>query len=229
MMTLALDCVCTFAAAFADLPLTDAIYAFDHVLFGTADLDAGIRWFEERSSVRAAFGGSHPGRGTRNALASLGAGHYLEIMAPDPQQRIASDRLRELRTLASPKIIGWAVGSKDLAAIRSRAEAQGFKTIAGPPGSRQRPDGRVLKWETLGLVTSTPLVPFCIQWSADSPHPSTGAPGGCLLQSLRFETPQPEELRRCLHALAVTADIKQAPQPRIVAVLATPGGRVEID
>lgn len=179
--------------------------------------------------MRAAFGGSHPGRGTRNALVSLGGAHYLEIIAPDPQQGIAGDRLRELRELTSPKIIGWAVGSKDLVAIRSRAEAQGFKTIAGPPGSRQRPDGRALKWETLGLVTSTPLVPFCIQWSVDSPHPSTDAPAGCLLQSLGFETPQPEELRRCLRALGVTADIKQAPRPRIVAALTTPRGRVEID
>lgn len=228
MIALALDRGCTFAAAFANLPLTNAIDAFDHVLFGAADLDAGIRWFEERSSVRPAFGGSHPGRGTRNALVSLGAGHYLEIIAPDPQQRIASDRLRELLALTSPKIIGWAVGSKDLGAVQSRAQAQGFETIGGP-GSRQRPDGRALKWQTLGLVTSTPLVPFCIQWSADSPHPSTDAPAGCLLQSLRFETPQPEAFRRCLHALGVTADIKLAPQPRIVAALATPRGRVEID
>ena len=217
----------TALAAIFDSPHRTAAAAFDHLLLGASDLDAGIRWVEERTGARATFGGVHPGAGTRNALLSLGARHYLEIIAPDPAQPNAPDD-RGLRKLASPRIIQWAASTGDIAAVHASTQSAGIKTFGPQPGSRQRPDGKLLRWQVLGIEQTTPLVPFFIQWEPGSIHPSTDAPKLGAVRGLRFETPQPDELRRILHAVGIEADIRHADTSRIVLTVATPKGTVEL-
>src|SRR5437660_2601793 len=101
----------SFAVALDKIPAVPT--DLDHILLGVSDLDRGIAWLEERSGVRAVFGGVHPGRGTRNALLSLGPRRYLEIIAPDTQQA-GSAASREpwaarLNAMQEPRLIDWAV------------------------------------------------------------------------------------------------------------------------
>jgi hypothetical protein len=197
--------------------------AFDHILLGCADLDVGIRWIEDRTGARAKFGGNHPGRGSRNALLSLGPSHYLEIIAPDPAQPNAPDE-RGLKNLTTPRIIQWAVSTTDIADTQRTANAAGIKTMGPQPGSRARPDGSMLRWLTLGIVSADSLVPFFIQWESGTQHPSADAPALGTVASLEFETPEPDSLLRLLKSIAINANVRQDHERRIVLTVVTRSG-----
>jgi hypothetical protein len=207
-----------------------AIAAFDHLVWAVADLDAGIAWIEERTGVRAIVGGSHPGRGTRNALLSLGAGHYLEIIAPDPAQpESKSGDAAEMAKLERPLLGGWAVRSEDLAGELTRLRAGGLE-IAGPfPGARERPDGRKLSWQT--AFVAGPLasaLPFLIEWSSDSPHPSSDAPLLGALESLTLVDPDPDAVRAALARLGVEGPVIRGEKVELRARISTARGPLDL-
>jgi glyoxalase-like protein len=211
---------------------TPAIQAVDHLLLGVADLDHGIEWVEKLTGVKAAVGGSHPGRGTRNALLSLGGKRYLEIIAPDPAQSSYNFQI-DVRKLTEPRLITWAVGTSDIEAVAKKAKDAGLPLFGPNDGSRARPDGKLLKWKTLGVQNSfgrdgVEPIPFFIQWAADSPHPSQDSPAGCELQALALEHPEAAKVRKALRDLGVDLDAKQADGVRFTATLKTPKGEARL-
>lgn len=201
----------------------------DHILLGCNDLDRGISLVEERTGVRAAFGGIHPGQGTQNALLSLGERRYLEIIAPDPKQSGAPD-FRGLKTLTEPRLIAWAAHPGDIQALAARLAKAGVAAQGPFPGSRKRPDGRVLSWKILGLKDdASHLLPFFIEWSADSLHPSADSPSGCSLVRFEAATPDLEALSKQTALLGLDLPIVKADKPQLRATIAGPkGGALDI-
>lgn len=200
----------------------------DHILLGCSDLERGIAFVEEHTGVRAAFGGVHPGRGTQNALLSLGTRRYLEIIAPDPKQSNVG-QYSVITKLEEPRLIGWAAheDNLDISAIMLRHEGIEFD---GPqPGSRQRPDGKVLHWKALRLKDDHGgLLPFFIEWSKDSVHPSEDAPKGCLLTRFEATTNQTEDLLVLARRVHVDLPISTGKEASLRAAIAGPKGEFTI-
>lgn len=198
----------------------------DHVIVGTADLDRGIEELRRLTGVTAQFGGMHPGRGTQNALVSLGPDAYLELVAPSGE----ADPTGTAAYLASLDRLtpgGWALTSSDLVATIRDLESAGF-TFRGPiRGSRKRSDGSVLEWATAHAVgDATGLFPFLIQWGHNAAHPARTSPAGCRLTAVHLQAIEPDALRRFLALVQVIATVEQAPKSAMRLTLSCPAGTV---
>jgi len=145
---------------------TGDISKVDHVLLGIGDLQKGIDELESRTGVRAAFGGVHPGRGTQNALISLGEHHYLEILAPNPKEK-GGEGVDQLRGLTVLTPFGWAARANDL------------PWKAGNPASTSRSPVPRATWiseatspGTAGVPAGLPASFFTLRWPSSPPWPS---------------------------------------------------------
>jgi hypothetical protein len=199
----------------------------DHLLWGAADLNVAVLVLAERTDVRATPGGRHPDLGTHNAIAALGGKRFLELIAPDPTLRPGA-LARRLAGMNTPRLIMWAARTPNAVETAARAKAEGYQT-AVVEGHRSRPDGSVVRWTNVFVSDhgGGVLVPFFIEWH-DGSHPADDGPGGLRLRELRGETPEAEGLRTVLQALDVRLVVRKAPTARLVAVLDTPRGRVEL-
>jgi hypothetical protein len=172
-------------------------------------------------------GGEHPGRGTRNALVSLGPGLYIEILAPQASAP-DSGAAAELRALTDLTPFGWAVFVRDVEAARRRLGAAGLSLSAIKPGSRARPDGSLLEWKTFD-IEKPPLagVPFFIRWGDGSTHPSKDSPAGCRLEGLRIFSPDADDLRRALASLPLDVAVEAGGRATMDVTLRCPKGTVQ--
>jgi catechol 2,3-dioxygenase-like lactoylglutathione lyase family enzyme len=203
--------------------------SFDHVQLACNDLDKGIAFVEGRTGVKAAFGGVHPGRGSRNALLKLGERRYLEILAPDPAQDRTLD-VRGLYKIDSPRLLEWVAHVDDLDPLIRALAAAHIESKPVFPGSRKRPDGKMLRWRALNLQDNRGgLLPFFIEWSADSAHPAADSPAGCELTSFAVIDPEPASLRATFGTLRLEdVQVEAGPRPRLRALVKGPKGTLEL-
>ena len=194
----------------------------DHLIYAAPDLPAAVADLEERFGVRARAGGSHPGRGTRNALLALGARTYLEIIAPDPGQPAPpGPRPFGLDDLSRGRLAGWTLACDDIDAAIARARSRGYDPGEAADGERTTPDGTALRWRATPYATAGDLVPFLISWG-DTAHPATSAPGGLTLEAFHLEHPDPPSRAPLLTALGADVQIRPAPRAALIARLSGP-------
>ena len=209
------------------MPSPELLARVDHLVYATRELDRGVAEIEQLLGIRATFGGRHRTWGTRNALAALGPRCYLEIIAPDPEHSpTAGGRPFGLDGGGPSRLVGWAANATDLEQPRAAASRCGVMLGDLQSGSRQRPDGTILRWTLTDLccVVADGVIPFFIDWGL-SPHPASTAAAGATLVSLRAEHPNAGQVREMLRTFALPMSVTAGPAPALIAEIDCPKGR----
>jgi hypothetical protein len=201
----------------------------DHLVVAAENLRQGCDWVEERLGVRPQPGGKHVAMGTHNALLSLGAHFFLEVIAVDPDgvkprrpRWFDLDEPRMRAALAEgPQLAHWVARTDAIDTAAARVPALGVPT----PMAR----GDFLWLITIpddGHRPGRGLVPTLIQWS-DARHPTdTMADSGCRLVAVAGEHPEPAVVRAELATLGLSETMKvtYGKSPRIAAMIRTSRG-----
>jgi catechol 2,3-dioxygenase-like lactoylglutathione lyase family enzyme len=141
------------------------ITGIDHVMICVPDLDAGIAQFT-KLGFDMHFGGSHPGKGTHNAIA-FNREDYIELLAVrDQAEHRAAAHVRGNAETALNQFIAAGGGiryiflqSDDLEADVGAMRARGVDVKDPVPGGRRTPGGLELRWKvaTLGPRNALPI------------------------------------------------------------------------
>ncbi|VEI03165.1 Uncharacterised protein [Acidipropionibacterium jensenii] len=217
----------------------------DHLVLLVPHIDDYVDEFARVTGVTPVFGGSHPGRGTKNYLVRLdaeavstpGNPSYLELLVlDDAQPDVAPEDtmfgVGRRGPDPRPALVTWAMHPADIEATTARAAAEGVDAGTVESWSRNAPDGALLQWR-VAMNASMPmggLQPFLIDWGS-TPHPSTNpALGTIALAGLSFESPDPDILEHTLTALGMTdlPPIRFGLVPTITADIKTPNGRITL-
>lgn len=207
-----------------------ALTRVDHLVLATPDLGEGIQFVRDRLGVEAIPGGHHPVYGTRNALVSLGASCYLEIIGPDNKVLETEEvKVFGIHELDEPKLVTWAANGRELEAFVESARHEMIDLGAVTLGSRRQPDGRELTWTFTDPLAarSGGVLPFFIDWG-DTRHPASALDRECELLEIRLYHPHADETRRRLGALGLDLAVTHAEAPRVAAKIRTPKGDVEL-
>lgn len=206
----------------------DESLRIDHVIVGVADLDRGMDQFEELTGVRPVLGGDSPGRGTRNALVSLGNGRYLELLGPRSDASTSAD-IQVLRNLKGLTPLRWVVSTSQPEVTVGHLRQLGYQISDPLPGSRVKPDSTRVKWVRF-RITKPELeqAPVLINWDSLSVHPSIDSPAGCILTDLTLVVSSKAPYQRLLQVLPVGVGIRKGDRPRLVVTLSCPKGTVRL-
>ncbi|MGI9607503.1 MAG: VOC family protein [Acidimicrobiales bacterium] len=164
----------------------------DHLVIAGPNLAELRAWWIQSAGLPPTVGGSHTGRGTRNELVGIDSSTYIELIGPDPDQpEPGVPRSFGIDDLTGRCFSRFALAVDDLERVATTLTDHGF--AAGPivDMERSRPDGVRLTWR-LCVPPDEELagvMPFFIQWGADTPHPATDLPPACSISGLDLSHP----------------------------------------
>ncbi len=146
------------------------ITGFDHFIVLIRDLEAGMERFRALG-FEVQPGGEHTAFGSHNAIVPLADGTYLELVAFRNPALAAKTFWGDLvRRLEIREGFGsYVLASSDLVNDVQDIRARGLEVADPNPGTRARPDGKMVAWHTAivgGTISGT--LPFLIQ--DDSPR-----------------------------------------------------------
>lgn len=157
----------------------------DHVSYAVRTSELADTVQRLGADLGASFidGGKHPRFGTRNFILPLSNGTYIEVVAPlehPAAESAAFGQAVRQRAEAGGGWMGWVVQVDDITPFEKRLERESSE------GHRVRPDGFDLCWKQIGLwdLMEDPALPYFIQWSDLTLHPSTGTPAKASISRL---------------------------------------------
>lgn len=196
----------------------------DHLAVVARTLEEGCSYVEAVLGAELSAGGKHEDMGTHNRLLSLGPEEYLEVIAVDPEApKPKHRRWFNLDTYdGAPRMMNWICRTDDLDAALEDAPAGSGRAMWLTRGD--------MRWQMavpeFGRLPFDDASPALIHWG-DSAHPSGRLPDhGFRLLRLDIFHPRADELVDAFPALnrLHTASVRQGPEKRLIATIATPEG-----
>ncbi|MCG8365110.1 MAG: VOC family protein [Pseudanabaenales cyanobacterium] len=209
----------------------------DHLVIGAADLSQGIAYVKECLGVDTPYGGRHVNMGTHNHLMRLGDHIFLEVMAINPDVESPErprwfgldDPYVRWRIESQPALLTWVVNTKNIAALLQQARVSFGKAELMSRGD--------LSWyfglpDDGGLLAGG-MLPYVIEWRADSHSSTNMADRGCLFQGLEIYHAHPSWLQSVLASIGAAELVKIHALPKnrtpyLVASINTPKGTKEL-
>jgi hypothetical protein len=175
--------------------------------------------------LHSTAGGRHPGWGTANRIVPLGDA-YLELVAVVDPAEAAESGFGRWVAAAEPRpahLLGWAVRTDNLSA---HADRLGLRVV---DGSRQTPDGRILRWRLAGVdeAAAEPALPFFIEWGPGTPHPGATAVADHRIAGLQLSADRPR-LDAWLGPNDLPIRVENGPPAITGAIINGPAGQIAL-
>jgi hypothetical protein len=117
--------------------------------------------------LKTEYGGAHATGGTHNALLGFDDGSYIELIAAQHPETMTGEDAEQWTSLKPDmaRACFWAVDVDDIASSVKQLRHAGLKISDPKDGSRKKPDGTVLQWQTAAVNEGSigNILPFFIQ------------------------------------------------------------------